>query len=150
MMNAACKYSGLCLLLCFCLAGQTRADDWPQWRGPNRDGVWHEKGILTSFPAGGLQPKWKAPVEFGWSSPVVAEGRVFVTDSYLRKPKTQERVHCFEESTGKPLWTYVYDVKYPDWVFTPGNEGRLCATPIVESSRVYSMGGNGQVLCLDA
>jgi outer membrane protein assembly factor BamB len=66
------------------------------------------------------------------------------------KPKAQERVHCFDEATGNPLWIYSYDVSYPDWAFTPGNEGRLCATPIVDAGRVYTLGGNGQVHCLDA
>ena len=64
-----------------------RADDWPQWRGPNRDGVWNETGILEKFPAGGLKVRWHAPVGIGFSSPVVAGGRVFVTDSELAKPK---------------------------------------------------------------
>ena len=57
-----------------------RAEDWPQWRGPNRDGVWNETGVMDSFPPGGLKISWRAPVGPGWSSPVVAQGRVYVTD----------------------------------------------------------------------
>jgi outer membrane protein assembly factor BamB len=127
-----------------------RAENWPQWRGTHRDGAWSESGILESFPPGGLTILWRAPVELGWSSPVVAQGRVYLTDSYLRKPKTQERVLCFDEATGKPLWAYTYDVRYPDWAFTPGNEARLAATPIAEAGKLYALGGNGHVHCLDA
>jgi hypothetical protein len=102
------------LLLLFAIAVQ--AADWPQFRGPNRDGVWNETGIMESFPSDGLKILWRAPVGWGWSSPVVARGRVFLTDAQVQKPSVKERVHCFDATTGKPLWTYVYDVTYPDWV----------------------------------
>ena len=46
------------------LAPTLRADDWPQWRGPNRDGVCHESGLLQSFPAAGLKVRWRVPA--GW------------------------------------------------------------------------------------
>ena len=57
-----------------------RADDWPQWLGPKRDGVWREEGLLQAFPKQGLKVRWRAPVAAGYSSPAVAGGRVFVTD----------------------------------------------------------------------
>src|SRR5206468_7056260 len=66
------------------------AEDWPQFRGPNRDSVWNE--TIESFPPGGLKISWRAPVGAGFSSPVVAEGRVFVTDSRVSRPKARERV----------------------------------------------------------
>lgn len=132
------------------MATAAPAADWPQWRGPNRDGAWAGEGILETFPAGGLTIRWRAPVGFGWSSPVVAGGRVFVTDSHLVRPSSQERVHCFDEATGKPLWTHAHDVTYPDWAFVAGQEARPSATPIVEAGRVYTLGGNGHVQCLDA
>jgi outer membrane protein assembly factor BamB len=131
-------------------ATAARADDWPQWRGPNRDGAWAEGGgIPEAFPAGGLAVRWRVPVGFGWSSPVVAGGRVFVTDSHLLRPGAQERVHCFDEATGKPLWTHAHDVTYPDWAFVPGQEARPSATPLVEGGRLYNLDGNGAVHCLD-
>src|SRR5437868_9137209 len=66
-----------------CLIGLTaiaRADDWPQWLGPKRDGVWREAGILTKFPEGGPKVLWRAEIGGGFSGPAVAEGRVFVMD----------------------------------------------------------------------
>jgi outer membrane protein assembly factor BamB len=134
-------------LLCAVAAS---AEDWPQWRGPNRDSVWHETGILQSFPADGLKIRWRQPVSWGYSSPIVAAGRVFVTDAQLLKSSATERIHCFDETSGKPLWTYPYEVKYPDWAFVPGQSGGPCATPIVEAGRLYAIGANGHVHCLDA
>lgn len=133
-----------------CLAGALRAEDSPQFRGTNRDGVWHEKGLLPSFPADGLKVRWRQPVGPGWSSPVVAEGRVFVTDAQLRAPAAQERVRCFSETTGELLWTHADDVTYPDWAFVPGQGGGPCATPIVEAGKVYVVGSSGAVFCLEA
>ncbi len=57
------------------------AEDWPQFRGPNRDGIWSETGLLKSFPPDGLKISWRVPVGRGWSSPIVAQGRVYLTDA---------------------------------------------------------------------
>jgi outer membrane protein assembly factor BamB len=128
-----------------------RGEDWPQWRGTNRDGVWRETGILRTFPAEGLKVRWRAPVGPGWSSPVVARGRVYLTDMRLEKPRAWERIHCFKESTGKLLWSRESElVSYPDWAFIPEHGGGPAATPIVEAGRIYWLGRNGLVDCLDA
>src|SRR6266487_5779240 len=97
---------GLATLLALISPMAVWATDWPQWRGPNRDGVWNETGIMRSFPTGGLKIRWRVPVGPGWSSPVVAGGRVYLTDMRLDKPRAWERVQCFKESTGKLLWNY--------------------------------------------
>jgi hypothetical protein len=55
------------LALPLLLSAALRADDWPQWRGPNRDGVCGETGLLQSFPTGGLKVRWRAPVAWGFS-----------------------------------------------------------------------------------
>ena len=150
--NRRLSASVAALLLWLPIAARTiRADDWSQWRGPNRDGAWREAGVLDAFPAEGPTVRWRAPVGWGWASPVVAQGRVFVADSKLVGGAAQERVLCFDEVSGKPLWTHAYDVTYPDWAFnTPGNEGRQTATPVFEAGRLYTLGGNGHVHCLDA
>ena len=53
-------------------ATQARADEWPQWMGPQRDNTWREKGILDKLPAGDLKPVWKAPIAGGYAGPAVA------------------------------------------------------------------------------
>src|SRR6266568_2834335 len=127
-----------------------QAEDWPQFRGPNRDSVWNETGILKTFPAEGLKIRWRAPVGPGWSSPVVVRGRVYLTDMRLEKPKAWERIRCFKESTGKLLWSHASQLVYPEWAFIPEHGGGPAATPIVEDGKIYSLGRSGQVDCLDA
>src|SRR5678809_543502 len=85
------------------LAANALAEDWPQWRGPTRDGVWTETGLVEKFASDKLEPKWKAPIGSGYSGPTVAKGKVYVMDR-LTKPEEVERILCFEEQTGKPLW----------------------------------------------
>jgi outer membrane protein assembly factor BamB len=145
MARAILRLIGITLLASIALA-----DDWPQWRGPQRDGVWREQGIVEAFPADGLKIAWRAQAGGGWSSPVVAEGRVFVADSELVQPKARERVRCFDAATGKVLWTYAYDVKYPDWAFTEDQNGGPTSTPAVADEKVYALGANGEVMCLAA
>src|SRR6202171_1731299 len=127
-----------------------RAEDWPQWRGLNRGGAWNETGILEFFPTDGLKVRWRAPVGWGFSSPVVAQGCVYLADSEVVKPKAKERVHCFEETTGKALWSHAYEVAYEDWAFDPKQEIGPVATPIVQNGKVYAVGRVGHLFCLDA
>jgi outer membrane protein assembly factor BamB len=125
------------------------AEDWPQFRGPNRDGVWKETGIIESFPPGGLKISWRARVGRGWSSPVVAQNRVYVTDVLLTPPTAKERVLCFDEANGTLLWTHPYAVDYPDWAFDP-NAGGPRATPIAQNGRLFTLGALGDLFCLNA
>lgn len=132
--------------------GVAPGDDWPQFRGPNRDGVWNETAILDRFPAEGLKFAWRAPVEHGFSSPVVANGRVYVTDAKYAKSRADERVHCFDEKTGETLWNFAYDAAYPDWALTQADVEKSgpTATPIVDDGKLYTAGMNGDLHCLDA
>lgn len=135
------------------------ADDWPQWRGPSRDGVWREEGILEQFPAQGLAVRWRTPVGPGFSGPAVAAGRVFLMDrtldegaradvktqwNYRDKTAGHERVLCLDEATGKLLWTHSYPCAY---AVAYGSGPR--ATPTVCGDRVYTLGAMGNLLCLD-
>lgn len=120
------------------------ADDWPQWRGPNRDGVWRETGILEAIPSSGLHVRWRVRIGSGYSGPVVAQGRVFVTDHKLA-PEV-ERVLCLDEATGSPLWTHSYPCDYASMEY--GNGPR--ASPTVHEGKVYTLGTQGHLVCLDA
>jgi outer membrane protein assembly factor BamB len=137
-------------LLALALVATARGEDWPQWRGLARDGAIHEQGLLEKFPAEGLKIRWTAPAGWGFSSPVVAQGRVYLHDSELNAPKAIERLRCFDEKTGQVLWTHAYDVTYPDWAFDPTQEVGPVATPIVAGGKVYAVGRLCHLFCLDA
>ncbi len=121
-----------------------RSEDWPQWRGQNRDGVLQETGLVEKIPPTGLKVRWRAKVGRGYSGPVVAKCRVFVNDQVFQ-PEL-ERVLCFDEGTGKMLWTHSYPVDYEKMEY--GNGPR--ASPTVHEGRVYTLGTQGDFCCLDA
>jgi outer membrane protein assembly factor BamB len=127
------------------LATSARGDDWPQWRGPTRDGRWREDGIVERFPAPRLAPKWRAEIASGYSGPTVAEGRVFVTDR-LVEPEQVERVHCFDAETGKPLWTHKYACPYVDVGYGAGPRAAVS----LDAGRAYALGTMGHLKCFDA
>ncbi len=133
----------------FALAGSAtitavRADDWPQWRGPHRDGVWSETGIVAKFPDKQLKLQWRAEIGPGYSGPTVAEGRVFVTDRQV-EPKQVERIHCFDSRTGQKLWTQVYDCPY-----SLSYEAGPRAAVTIDEGKAYALGAMGHLHCLDA
>ncbi|MHC4542390.1 MAG: PQQ-binding-like beta-propeller repeat protein [Planctomycetota bacterium] len=87
------------------------AADWPQWRGPNRDGIWREKGIVKRFLTKQLPIRWRAEISNGYSGPTAAEGRVYVSDR-VTTPIQAERIHCFDAMTGAKIWSRDYECKY--------------------------------------
>src|SRR6185295_3586096 len=104
------------LLLIGLLKSAAQADDWAQFRGPNRDAVLVEKGLLESFPPEGLKIRWRVPVGGGYSSPVISQGRVYLNFSEWQTANAIEHLRCYDERSGKALWTYTYDVGYDkDW-----------------------------------
>lgn len=121
------------------------AADWPQWRGEHRDGVWSETGLVDKFAGPELKIKWRQPISSGYSGPTVADGRVFVTDRQL-DPAQVERVLCFDEATGKPLWTHAYDCAYENVGYTAGPR----ASVAVSEGLAYALGSMGHLNCLDA
>lgn len=93
------------------LVATAAGDDWPQWRGPNRDGVWHETGIMEKFPQPQIHLLWRTPISNGYSGPSVANGRVYVTDRQ-EQPAGMERVLCLDARTGRILWIKEYACAY--------------------------------------
>ncbi len=124
--------------------GTLRADDWPQWRGPTRDGVWRETGIVKQFSSARLPLRWRTPIGAGYCGPTVADGRVYVTDRQT-DPQETERVLCFDWQTGRPLWTYAYDCPYKIQ-YTAGPR----ASVSIDDGRAYALGAMGHLVCLDA
>src|SRR5687768_336959 len=77
------------------LVPAAHADDWPQWLGPKRAGVWRESGIVKELPAGGPKVRWRTEIGAGYSGPAVANGKVYVTDRLLA-PRTSNPANPFE------------------------------------------------------
>jgi outer membrane protein assembly factor BamB len=139
-------------------AAATLADDWPQWLGPNRDGIWRERGILQTFPEGGPKVRWRMPVGAGYSGPAVAQGRVYLTDRKLKpgapgqanpfdrgRIDGTERVLCLNEADGQLIWSHEYDSHY-SISYAAGPR----ATPLVDGGKVFTLGAEGNLHCLDA
>jgi outer membrane protein assembly factor BamB len=136
---------GMFLVVCAAAVWPARADDWPQWRGPNRDGVWKETGIIDKFSAPKITPRWRAPVGSGYSGPTVSAGRVYLMDRQT-EPKQSERVLCFDRQTGRALWTYTYPCDYAGVSYTAGPR----ASVSLDEGRAYALGTMGHFHCLDA
>jgi outer membrane protein assembly factor BamB len=141
----------LSLMLLATAVPGVRADDWPQWLGPQRDGVWREQGVLAKFPKEGPTVLWRTPIGAGYAGPAVAGGRVYVMDRVGagskagKKSAGKERVLCLDEAGGKILWTHDYDCPYQ-----VGYPAGPRVTPVVRDGKVYTLGTMGDLLCLDA
>jgi outer membrane protein assembly factor BamB len=137
-------------IIALCLTAGACAADWPQWRGPQRDAIWNETGILQSFPTEGLKVLWRVPIGVGFSSPSVVQGRVYVTDSKVTRTNSRENVHCLDAATGKGIWSHTYDVVYPEYGANPDHPFGPHATPVIADGKVYTLGRMLNLLCLDA
>ncbi len=126
------------------VSGLCHGDDWPQWRGEHRDGVWDEDDLLEEFEDEQLKPKWSVEIGAGYSGPAVADDRVFITDR-LVEPKQIERVHCLDAKTGRQLWSHTYDCPY---TISYQAGPRACVT--VDDDRAYALGAMGHLHVFDA
>jgi outer membrane protein assembly factor BamB len=126
----------------FYRAPTCHADDWPQWRGSHRDGIWREEGIREKLPAGQLPLKWSVDVGPGYSGPVVADSKVFLTDK-IDQP-ARERILCFQESDGQLLWKH----EYPS-VYKIGYSAGPRASVTVDRGTAFALGAMGHLLALD-
>jgi outer membrane protein assembly factor BamB len=130
------------LVLAIALALPARADDWPQWRGPDRNGISQEKGWLDQFPAPGPSIAWKANVGLGFSSFVVAQGRAYTAGH----ASGTDTVFCFDAFSGKEIWKQSYPAELGDKFFEGGTTG----SPTLDGDRLYWLSRWGDVYCFDA
>lgn len=137
-------FPALAVAILLAAAAGSTAGDWPQWRGPGRDGVARLDGLPDKLPAT-LAPRWRQPIGGGYGGIAVAFGRVYVMDRQ-KEPREVERVLCLDAATGRQLWEHSYPVTYGKLDY--GNGPR--ATPAVHAGRVYANGALGHLHCLDA
>jgi outer membrane protein assembly factor BamB len=133
--------SALAVTGCCRFETQSRADDWLQWRGNHRDGIWREQGLRETLPIGQLPLKWSVDVGPGYSGPVVADGKVFLTDK-LDQP-ARERIVCFQESDGQLLWQH----DYPS-IYKIGYSAGPRASISVHGETAYALGAMGHLHAL--
>jgi outer membrane protein assembly factor BamB len=119
-----------------------RADDWPHWRGPQRNGVSAETGWLDVWPKEGPPIAWKAKVGLGFSSFAVADGRAVT----LGHADGQDTIWCFDTASGKQLWKHSYPAELGDKYYEGGTTG----TPTISRSNVFVLSRWGDLFCLEA
>lgn len=118
------------------------ATDWPQWRGPKRDGISTETGWATSWPKEGLKQVWKAEVGAGYGTVSVSKGRLYVIGNTADK----DTVYCLEAGTGKEIWKFTYDCVAKD----PNGYHGVRSTPTVDGDLVFTTSRQGHLFCLTA
>ncbi len=143
--NVAVPWLGISLLLgvlCFGFASPAFSADWPNWRGPARNGVSPEMGLSFDWPAAGPKVLWKANVGTGFSSKAIAGGRLFT----MGNENDKDSVRCLDAATGKLVWKHEYETPLDPNLF----EGGPTSTPTVDGDRVYTIARQGKVFCFNA
>lgn len=121
------------------LAQPAKPADWPQFRGPNRDGISTETGLLKTWPAGGPQVLWKAPLGSGFSASTIVDGRLFTQFGQGK----DEFAAAIDTATGKELWRVRTDTERKDQF---GDGPR--STPTVDGDRLFVVSALGKLYAL--
>lgn len=129
------------LLVCAGAVG-VLADDWPQYRGPDRNGISKESGWVDQWPKEGPPIAWKANVGLGFSSIVVSKGRA-VTVGFADDKDT---IYCFDAASGKEVWKHAYASELGDKYFEGGTTG----SATFDGDKVYWLSRWGDLFCLEA
>jgi outer membrane protein assembly factor BamB len=145
-MRSTRPFGFICLTVCALTAGAVaqqqpaKPGDWPQWRGPNRDNLSPETGLLKEWPESGPLLAWKAKgVGVGFSTVSIAGARIYT----MGDGPDSSFVHALQRDGGKKLWSA--KVGKPG-----GNYAGTRSTPSVDGDLVYALGQWGDLVCLDA
>lgn len=141
--------------LCFCFSAipdttsanlGASSSDWPQWRGPDRNGTSSESGLLKQWPAEGPKLLWQVnDIGDGYSTPVVVGSRIYLMSN---RGLDNEFVAALSAQDGKPIWTTrVGNVGNPNQD-PPYPKAR--STPTVDGNFIYALGSDGDLACLEA
>ncbi len=129
---------GLALAAAPRLEAADKLGDWPQWRGPNRDGHSPDKGLLRKWPKGGPELAWKSEgLGKGYSSVSLGGGRIYTMGQW----EGQQHLLALDGKNGRKLWSTP--------VGKEANDGPNC-TPTFDGDRVYALGTEGDLVCCDA
>jgi len=126
------------VLVALAVASQTAAEDWPQFLGPERNGVYRGPALAETWGAGGPRVVWRKSIGAGFSGPVVVQGRLIL----FHRVSGSEVVEAFDARTGASQWRYAYPTAYrDDFGFDEGPR----AVPVVVDGVVYTFGAEGQL-----
>jgi outer membrane protein assembly factor BamB len=136
------RFLSVGVLTCWILTASIQADDWPQWRGPNRTGLSQETGLLKEWPKGGPKLLWeRKDIGDGYSTPAVVGDRVYL----MVNRKDKEYVLALTVKDGSEVWaTEVGKVGRNQGPQYPGSR----STPTIEGDRIYALGSDGDLACL--
>jgi outer membrane protein assembly factor BamB len=147
-MKSQFLIAGAALYVCLATASvtntRTLTADWPQWRGPQRNGVSPERGLLKQWPAEGPKLLWQVnDIGDGYSTPAVAGARLYVMSN---RGFENEFVQALSTQDGKPLWTTrIGNVGNPkDFYYAKAR-----STPTVDGDFIYALGSDGDLACLE-
>ena len=121
------------------------AADWPQWRGPQRDGISQETGLLKEWPKEGPKLLWQVKdVGYGFSTPAVTKGHLYLLSN---KGNDTEFVQALDARNGKPVWsTNIGKVGQPD---QQPNYPAARSTPTVDGNLLFALGSDGDLVCME-
>jgi outer membrane protein assembly factor BamB len=119
-----------------------RPGDWPEFRGPDRDGVYHGVRIATNWNTSPPKLAWRRRAGPAWSSVIVVGGRLYTQE----QRGEQEAVVCYDAATGQELWSHEDTTRFFESVSGAGPR----ATPTFADGRIFAVGGTGVLNCLDA
>jgi outer membrane protein assembly factor BamB len=124
----------------------TSTSDWPQWRGPERNGISKESGLLKQWPAGGPKLLWQVnDIGDGFSTPSVVGTRIYLMSN---RGMENEFVQALSTQDGKPIWTTrVGNVGNPE---QDPQYPKARSTPTVDGDFIYALGSDGDLVCLEA
>jgi len=123
-------------------AADETLEGWPSFRGPRRDGVSEATGLLSAWPADGLRPLYRQPVGGGYSGFALGLGRAYT----LEQRGGEEAVVAYDFLSGVELWSFSYPAYFQEQM---GGDGPR-ATPTLDDRRLYALGAQGHLNCLDA
>jgi outer membrane protein assembly factor BamB len=130
------------LIFCLFPCAATVAADWPQFRGPDRNGISPETGLLRSWPEGGPEVLWSTPMGQGYSSAAIFEGKVYVSD--YDEATSDFLVRSLNLADGKELW------RFKETRRIRPNHGITRAVPATDGKHVFSLDPKATLHALDA
>lgn len=130
-----------CSVLCFiCIdhSGTAAAADWPQWRGPDYNGISKETDWDATFPEGGPKVLWEKSIGTGFASISVSDGKAYTMGNI----DDNDILYCFDAATGSEIWKK----SYPCPLLNKNHEGGPCATPTIDGDAIYTFNKNGDAI----